>query len=69
MVNINYQAFGTKGFQLRLRLYKDGETKYVVVTNKLKPLIHRPRMCRIRLNLRKFSYIYNSWSFKSLLFP
>lgn len=33
MIKINYQAYGT-GFQLRLRLYQDGETKYVSV-NKL----------------------------------
>ena len=36
MVKINYQAFGNKGFKLRLRLYKDGETKYVVVHHLLK---------------------------------
>ncbi|MCR5679649.1 MAG: tyrosine-type recombinase/integrase [Prevotella sp.] len=35
MVNINYQLFGNKGFQLRLRLYKDGETKYINVTKML----------------------------------
>lgn len=33
MININYQIYG-KGFNLRLRLYQDGETKFVNV-NKL----------------------------------
>ena len=36
MISINYQSFGTKGFQLRLRLYQDGETKYINVTKLLK---------------------------------
>lgn len=35
MVTINYQSFGSKGFQLRLRFYQDGETKYINVTKKL----------------------------------
>lgn len=35
MVNINYQSFGNNGFQLRLRLYQDGETKYINVTKML----------------------------------
>ena len=35
MVTINYQAYGTKRFKLRLRLYKDGETKYVSVDRML----------------------------------
>lgn len=34
MISINYQSFGTTGFNLRLRVYRDGETKYVNV-NKL----------------------------------
>ena len=34
MVSVNYQPFG-KGFNLRLRLYKDGETKFINVTKKL----------------------------------
>lgn len=34
MININYQLYGTKGFNLRLRLYQDGETKFINV-NKL----------------------------------
>ena len=36
MVTINYQAFGNKGFQLRLRLYQEGETRYINVTKMLK---------------------------------
>ncbi len=36
MITINYQMFGTKGFQLRLRLYQDGETKFINVTKMLK---------------------------------
>lgn len=36
MVKINYQAFGNKGFQLRLRFYQDGETRYINVTKLLK---------------------------------
>lgn len=35
MLNINYQTFGNSGFQLRLRLYKDKETKYINVTKML----------------------------------
>lgn len=35
MVNLNYQVFG-KGFNLRLRFYKDGETRFIVVTRLLK---------------------------------
>lgn len=34
MVSVNYQTFG-KGFNLRLRLYKDGETKFINVNKKL----------------------------------
>jgi len=41
MITINYQAFGTKGFQLRLRLYQDGETKYINVTKMLKGSIQK----------------------------
>lgn len=41
MITINYQAFGTKGFQLRLRLYQDGETKYINVTKLLKGKIQK----------------------------
>lgn len=41
MININYQSFGTKGFQLRLRLYQDGETKYINVTKLLKGSIQK----------------------------
>ncbi len=36
MISVNYQMFGTKGFQLRLRIYQDGETKFVNVTKLLK---------------------------------
>lgn len=35
MINVNYQTYG-KGFHLRLRIYKDGETKYVNVNKYLK---------------------------------
>ena len=41
MITINYQRFGTKGFQLRLRLYQDGETKFINVTKLLKGAIKR----------------------------
>lgn len=41
MITVNYQAFGTKGFQLRLRLYQDGETKYINVTRMLKGAIKK----------------------------
>lgn len=41
MININYQAFGNKGFQLRLRLYQDGETKYICVNKMLKGQIQK----------------------------
>lgn len=36
MVNLNYQSFGNEGFNLRLRFYKDGETKYLNINRKLK---------------------------------
>lgn len=36
MITINYQAFGNKGFQLRLRLYQNGETRFINVTKMLK---------------------------------
>ena len=39
MITINYQTFGNKGFQLRLRLYRNGETKFINVTKLL--LEHR----------------------------
>lgn len=35
MVSVNFQPYG-KGFNLRLRLYKDGETRYVAVTKYLR---------------------------------
>ena len=41
MININYQSFGNRGFQLRLRLYQDGETKYITVTRFLKGAIQK----------------------------
>lgn len=41
MIRINYQAFGTKGFQLRLRLYQDGETRFINVTRMLKGAIKK----------------------------
>ena len=41
MISINYQSFGTKSFQLRLRLYQDGETKYINVTKLLKGSIKK----------------------------
>ena len=39
MITINYQAFGNKGFLLRLRLYQEGETKFINVTKLLKGTI------------------------------
>ncbi len=36
MITINYQVYGNKRFQLRLRLYQDGETRYINVTKLLK---------------------------------
>lgn len=41
MITINYQMFGNKGFQLRLRLYQSGETKFINVTKMLKGSIQR----------------------------
>lgn len=41
MITINYQRFGNKGFQLRLRLYQDGETKFINVTKLLKGAIQK----------------------------
>ena len=34
MITTNYQVYGTSGFNLRLRVYQNGETRYVNV-NKL----------------------------------
>ena len=31
MITTNYQTYGTSGFNLRLRVYQDGETRYVNV--------------------------------------
>lgn len=36
MISINYQAYGKNGFQLRLRLYQNGETRFINVTKMLK---------------------------------
>ncbi len=36
MINLNYQSYGTKGFNLRLRVYQNGETKYLAVNHLLK---------------------------------
>lgn len=41
MITFNYQMFGNKGFQLRLRLYLDGETKFINVTKMLKGSIQK----------------------------
>ena len=34
MITTNFQTYGTSGFNLRFRIYQDGETRYVSV-NKL----------------------------------
>ena len=36
MVNINFQSYGTSGFNLRLRFYMNGETKFLAVNKFLK---------------------------------
>lgn len=36
MITINYQTYGNSGFHLRLRLYQNGETRYINVTKMLK---------------------------------
>ena len=36
MISINYQSYGTNGFNLRLRFYQDGETRYVAVNRLLR---------------------------------
>lgn len=41
MITVNYQTFGAEGFQLRLRLYQSGETKYINVTKLLKGAIKK----------------------------
>lgn len=40
MVNINYQSYGTTGFNLRLRFYLDGETRFLAVNKLLKGKLH-----------------------------
>ena len=41
MITIDYQTFGNKGFQLRLRLYQSGETRFINVTKLLKGNIQK----------------------------
>lgn len=41
MITINYRRFGTKGFQLRLCLNQDGETKFINVAKLLKGAIKK----------------------------
>lgn len=41
MITINYQSVKTKGFQLRLRLYQAGETRFINVTKMLKGAIQQ----------------------------
>lgn len=36
MISINYQTYGSRGLQLRLRFYLDGQTKFINVTKMLK---------------------------------
>lgn len=36
MISINYQSYGSDGFNLRLRFYQDGETKFICVNKILK---------------------------------
>ena len=41
MISLNYQLYGTKGFQLRLRFYEDGETRFINVNRNLKGCLQR----------------------------
>lgn len=41
MIRINYQMFGTRGFRLRLRLFQDGKTRYIVVNRLLSGNLQR----------------------------
>lgn len=41
MISINFQTYGSTGFNLRLRLYQDGETKYISVNKYLKGSIQK----------------------------
>ena len=41
MINLNYQSFGTEGFNLRLRFYCNGETKYLAINRKLKGNLYK----------------------------
>ena len=52
MVNLNYQAYGTGGLNLRLRFYSDGETKYVNINRKLKG-----RLLRKHWNQKKQCFV------------
>jgi hypothetical protein len=36
MITINYQTYGQSGFHLRLRLYQNGEIKYITISKFLK---------------------------------
>lgn len=36
MISINYQTYGSRGLQIRLRFYQDGQTKFINVTKLLK---------------------------------
>ena len=55
MITINYQMFGNKGFQLRLRLYQSGETKFINVTKIVK-------LAHIRMDFR--GIMQSAWTRK-----
>lgn len=56
MININYQSYGTKGFQLRLRLYQDGETRFIHVNKLLKGAIQKRHWNQRKQQLFSFSF-------------
>lgn len=41
MITTNYQTYGTSGFNLRLRIYQDGETRYVNVNKLLQGQLYK----------------------------
>ena len=66
MISINYQSYGTSGFNLRLRFYQDGETRYVAVNKLLKGV-----PCAVPINgrMREIMEKYRGVSRDGYVFP
>ena len=58
MITLNYQTFGKSGFQLRLRLYLNGETKFVNVTRNLKGTIKKAHIINKKRESRSSLFLF-----------